>query len=174
MQWVKMKKIASIINQLRPLELFIITLFLLGACAILFYTINDPLMDLKGFVFALFAIIISYCDAKYRIIPEVLLIPIILVGLIHVTWLSLAGAAISLLMLIITLVSKREAFGGGDIKLLAAYGFVLGYNGTILGILFGFILFLIRYIYPFIMKKKSTYSLAPCLSIGCFFAFILI
>lgn len=169
-----MKKLTSVLMNVKFIELIPMASALFIAFTVLFYAIDDPLTVLKGFLFAIFAIVISYCDAKVQIIPDILLIPVVLTGLIHVSWQSLAGAAISILMLIITLISKTEAFGGGDVKLLAAYGFVLGYNATVFGMLIGFILFLIRYAYPFIKKRQSTYSLAPCLSIGCFLAFILI
>lgn len=168
-----MKQIAKIFTNISLVEVILILLISLSAFLILFSAFVEPLMIIKGFLFTLFMIAISYCDAKSETIPDLLLIPIVLIGLIHVSWESLAGAAIAIPFLIAALVAKTEVIGGGDIKLLAAYGFVLG-RGSVIGVLLGLLFFSVRYLYPRLKKKQVTYALAPSLSLGCFFAFILV
>ncbi len=168
-----MKQIRRIFTNISIVEIIVISLISLSAFLILFSAFIDPLMIIKGFLFTLCMIAISYCDAKTEMIPDLLLIPLVLIGLIHVSWESFAGTAIAILFLIAALVAKKEVIGGGDIKLLAAYGFVIG-RGAVIGLLLGSLIFIVRYLYPRLKKKKVTYAFAPSLSLGCFFAFILV
>ena len=129
-------------------------------------------MIIKGFFFALCMVAVSYCDAKAETIPNLLLVPLALIGLIHVSWESLAWVVIGVPFLVAALIAKNEVIGGGDIKMLAAYGFVLG-RSTVMGVLLGSVFYIIRYLYPHLKKKKVTFPFAPSLSLGCFISFIL-
>ncbi|WP_457945442.1 prepilin peptidase [Caproiciproducens sp. LBM24188] len=168
-----MKQLTEIFKNMSPAELIVMSLILLSTLFIFFSAFVDPLMIIKGFLFTLFMLAISYCDAKTKTIPDLLLIPLIPIGFIRVSWESLAGAAIAVPFLIVALIAKTEVIGGGDIKLIAAYGFVLG-RAAVMGVLFGSCIFIVRYLYPRLMRKKDTYALAPSLSLGCFFAYMLL
>jgi leader peptidase (prepilin peptidase) / N-methyltransferase len=97
-------------------------------------------------------IIISFIDLKERIIPDVLSLPFIPIGFILSFFLKrlspvdsllgiLAGGG-SLLIIAIagTYLFKKEAMGGGDIKLAAMIGAFLGWKLTLLSLFLGFFL----------------------------------
>jgi len=144
-----------------PCEAIVTCLILIAAVLILLYTFSNPILVIKGIMFTLCMTAISYCDAKTETIPDSLLILLIPIGLIDVGWESFAGIAIALPFLIFALAIKN-CIGGGDIKMLAAYGFVLGHC-AIMGMLFGFTLFTVTHLYAHINKKRSTYALGAFL-----------
>lgn len=84
---------------------------------------------------------LSIADIKYRIVPDqlVILLAVSAVGFIqyHTAWQDmLAGAALGLGIMAVTALLgralyKREAVGGGDIRLFAALGLVLGTKGIL-------------------------------------------
>ena len=84
---------------------------------------------------------LSIADIKYRIVPDqlVILLAVSAVGFIqyHTGWQDmLAGAALGLGIMAVTALLgralyKREAVGGGDIRLFAALGLVLGTKGIL-------------------------------------------
>lgn len=84
---------------------------------------------------------LSIADIKYRIVPDQLVILLVVsaVGFIqyHTGWQDmLAGAALGLGIMAVTALLgralyKREAVGGGDIRLFAALGLVLGTKGIL-------------------------------------------
>ena len=102
--------------------------------------------------------------------PALLLIP----GLLAVftdTWqqMSLLQAVSSAFPLFLSALLVKGAFGGGDIKLMAAAGFCLGTSRGILGLFLGL---LAGGIYGLAMtavkkrKKKETIPLGPFLALG--------
>jgi leader peptidase (prepilin peptidase)/N-methyltransferase len=68
----------------------------------------------------------------------------------------------------------QEGIGGGDIKFIAAAGFVLGTPTVIYATLMGIssFLFVSRLVF-FGQRKKDYYAMAPWLGVGCFLAFII-
>lgn len=87
-------------------------------------------------------------------------------------WVSLLLGAVSVsgLLLLILLVSRGRAMGGGDVKLMAAAGLLLGFQGTILafaaGCVFGSVIHLC------LMKlqgKERMLAFGPYLSLGIWF-----
>ena len=82
--------------------------------------------------------------------------------------------SVSLLMLIITMIVKG-AFGGGDIKLMAVAGFMLGYKNILLSFFIGII---ITGIYAIIklatkkLNKKDHIAFGPGLCIGIFISML--
>lgn len=98
------------------------------------------LVTLEYFVFAAALVVITFIDVDYKIIPDVISLPGIILGLIfsaispHLTfWESLIGAGLGAgVLLTVALgywaVTKREGMGGGDIKLLAMIGAFLGWR----------------------------------------------
>jgi len=69
--------------------------------------------------------------------------------------------------------------GGGDVKLMAASGLVLGFYNSMTALMLGFALLLAFHAFCFIIQKlrggtvPKAYPLAPFLSIGCFIAFLI-
>lgn len=113
-------------------------------------------------------ILISFCDYRQQIIPDILLIPILFSGIIGANLFSIIGFFLPSTIFLIIAYTK-EGVGGGDIKLMAATGFVLGVHGALIAALLGLLLFLLTHISA---SKNKAYALAPSLSIGCFFAYV--
>lgn len=148
-------------------------LFTLISCLILVHTFHDPFLILKGFLFTQSLIIIGFFDAESHIIPDWTLIPLAASGLIGFQPArSIAGIfSVSVLFFLVAWLTHGEGLGGGDVKLVAATGFVLGPAANMAGILIGIFLFLIAFF--LIFHKKKMYAMAPWLGTGCFLAYIL-
>ena len=125
-------------------------------------------------------IIISFIDLKERIIPDVLSLPFIAIGFIVSFFLRtlspidsllgiLAGGG-SLLIIAIagTYLFKKEAMGGGDVKLAAMIGAFLGWQLTLLSLFLGFFLgSIIGVIVLIINKGKSDIvPFGPFIALG--------
>ena len=112
---------------------------------------------------------LSVSDVRDRFIPDVITAPGIaaaimfgsmpwincLLGLIVTSGILLAVAALYKLM------TKTEAIGGGDVKLAALVGSVLGWYGGSIALVFGLVL-----IAGFIIAKRRDLPFAPFLTIG--------
>ena len=149
-----------------------ITLPLIFICAsvTLLIAFDDPVHIVKGILFFFFLTAIAFLDFKTKAIPDVLLIPVALIGLIECDWSSFGGALIvSVPLLLIALLS--DGIGGGDIKFMAATGFALKTDGALLAALIGFLIFVLIHFHH---RKKQSYALVPALSIGCFLSFLLL
>jgi leader peptidase (prepilin peptidase)/N-methyltransferase len=68
---------------------------------------------------------------------------------------------------------SKGGIGGGDVKLMAAVGFLLGPSGAVGGAFIGFTLFIIVWLLFYRTKQSKAYAMAPYLGIGCFLAYIL-
>ncbi len=98
------------------------------------------LVTLGYFVFAAALVVITFIDVDYKIIPDVISLPGIILGLLfsaispHLTfWESFIGAGLGAGVLLLVAfgywaVARREGMGGGDIKLLAMIGAFLGWR----------------------------------------------
>lgn len=126
-------------------------------------------------------IIITVADLKYMIIPDKVLLVFSIFFIIerffiplHPWWNSWLGAAIGFtLLLVIALVSKG-GMGGGDIKLFAVIGFVLGikllfvafFLSTFLGTIGGLIGMALGK-----SKKKQPIPFGPYIALGTLIAY---
>ncbi|HEX3018013.1 MAG TPA: A24 family peptidase [Caproicibacter sp.] len=144
------------------------------SCVILLKAFDDPLLIIKGLIFSQALIFIGYSDGKTHIIPNLMLLPVIASGFINFQPLtSLVGLiSVSSLLFVVAWLSHLDGAGGGDVKLAAATGFVLGPAANLAGTFIGFILFLIAYFSAF-HRQKKMYAMAPWLGAGCFIAYIL-
>lgn len=117
----------------------------------------------------------SLWDIRKRIIPDSLCLGIAAVGLFTITPEKLFGILPALLLLIATLICKG-GMGGGDIKLTAASGFVLGLPTVSAGIILGMIAALLYYLPLHVIRRlkkekgqavnQTALPLVPFLSIG--------
>lgn len=131
-----------------------------------------------GLVSALIAV--SLIDARTQEIPAGLNIFIACLGALriatdphHFLLYLIGGAAISVPLLIILLLSGGAGIGGGDVKLMAAAGLILGWKNIILAFLLACILGAI--IHPIRMKffhAGRVLAMGPYLSAGIMVAFL--
>ena len=135
-------------------------------------------------LFAVGAILLtlSLIDADTQEIPDSLNIAIFLCGIAaiwvlpDVTILSrvIGIFAISVPLLLLAMLISG-AFGGGDIKLMAAAGFLLGWQSAIIATFIGIILGGIYGIILLARRKKGRkehFAFGPCLAVGIFAALL--
>lgn len=78
----------------------------------------------------------SVWDIRKRIVPDTLCVLVLFIGLPSLTLNKLSGILLALPLLIAALI-KEGGMGGGDIKLTAAAGFVLGLSAGTVGLILG-------------------------------------
>lgn len=123
-------------------------------------------------------LVLSVIDFRTYEIPLGCNIFILAVGLIHLcvdysNWLQyvIGLTAVSLFLYIIYVVSKGRGIGGGDIKLMATCGLLLGWKLIILGFIIGCILGSIIHILRMkITKENNVLAMGPYLSMGVMIA----
>ncbi|WP_339192343.1 prepilin peptidase [Paenibacillus sp. FSL E2-0230] len=114
----------------------------------------------------------SFCDLNSKQIPNMIPLAIFLVGLLHFSPLfSIAGLLCTGLPYWIGAIGSDGKIGGGDIKLMAACGFVLGpLYGTLQSLFgLGFVLLFaltIAFRHGIHSAKNTALPLAPFLSAG--------
>ena len=126
-------------------------------------------------------IIITVSDIKYMLIPDKILIVftgIFLVERIFIPltpwWDALLGAAIGFSLLLLIAVVSKGGMGGGDIKLFAVLGFVLGmkavllsfFLATLYGTVFGLIGMSLK-----VVKKGKPIPFGPFIALGTLTAY---
>lgn len=152
--------------------------FIEALTGVLFFTVawfvRDPVMAISMMAFMAMMVAISGIDAKTKIIPDVIVYPLLWLGLLVSAAgvegalspsQAIIGAVIGYLTLwsvywAFKLITKKEGMGYGDFKLLAAIGAWLGWANlpwvllisTVVGVLFG--------IYS-IMKKGGERATIP-------------
>lgn len=121
-------------------------------------------------------IIITVSDLKYMIIPDKVLLFFSIVFIIerfffplHPWWSSLLGAAVGFTLLLVIAIVSKGGMGGGDIKLFAVIGLVLGaklvlvsfFLSTFLGTIGGIVGMAIGK-----SKKKQPIPFGPYIALG--------
>ena len=139
--------------------------------------VNGPLL-LQAVSFTILLTAASVCDIRRRIIPDLLCAGIALTSLLAFEPENLTGALIAVIPLVIA-----RFFGGiegGDIKLMASSGLVLGFRQSLAAAILGFTAFAaFPGICTLIRKarggdtERKPYALAPFLSLGCLAAYFL-
>lgn len=125
--------------------------------------------------------VISFIDADTQEIPPVLNLIMLALGVVSIFVLDGASIserliglfAISLPMFILAV--TLNGFGGGDVKLMAVAGFMLGYKGIIIAFFIGAILGAAYAVYLLASKKKGrkgVFAFGPFLAIGIMIALI--
>ncbi len=155
------------------LELLTPLLFL-----ILYFKYSLDIEFLKYLVLTSALIIIFFLDWENRIIPDLITLPLIVIGLLFSSCSnvniiqSLYGILSGGILIILGLVYKciiptklGEGIGGGDIKLAFAIGAFLGWQLTLLTLFLGSILGLIYYAF-FYKKSDDTIPYGTFLSLS--------
>ena len=130
---------------------------------------------LQAVLFFCLLLAASVWDLRKRIIPDSLCLLIALTGLINFSPVRLWGVLAALPLLIAAL-CKPEGIGGGDIKLTAAAGMVLGFVGCTAGLLLGLTASLFFYLINQPIRRlrgqgpqkasQAALPMAPFLSLG--------
>ena len=118
-------------------------------------------------------IIIAFIDLKEQMVPDVISLPGIAIGCIlsfFVSYISFISSALGVvvgggIILIIgfagSLIFKKEAMGGGDVKLAAMIGAFLGWRYIIISLFLGFFLGALTGIILIITKIKKREDAIP-------------
>jgi leader peptidase (prepilin peptidase)/N-methyltransferase len=147
---------------------------LTGLIYLIIYLIYDlSIQTLIYIILASALIIISFIDLNEQIVPDVISLPGIVLGFIisfFVPYISFVNSALGILagggiILIIGLagsvIFKKEAMGGGDVKLAAMIGAFLGWRYSIISLFLGFFLGAIVGIILILSKIKSREDVVP-------------
>lgn len=121
----------------------------------------------------------GYLDIRKREIPTTIWILVAIISLLDFRAVHLLGILAALPFLIMAIIDP-SAIGGGDIKLTAAVGLVIGIWKTLMGVCFGLcaviafhgLLKLFR-IGKVKENKRISYPLAPFLAAGFIFTYFL-
>jgi len=128
-------------------------------------------------------VIIAFIDLNEQIVPDVISLPGIVIGFIisfFVPYISFVNSALGVLVgggiiLIIGLagsvIFKKEAMGGGDVKLAAMIGAFLGWRYIVISLFLGFFLGALAGIFLIMSKIKSredTVPFGPFIVLGSF------
>jgi leader peptidase (prepilin peptidase)/N-methyltransferase len=150
-----------------------------GILYVLVFFING--WNVVSILYCLFAsalLTLSIIDFRTYEIPFGINLFILTLGLIHVAmdidhWLQYAIGllSVSAFLYVIYFATKGRGIGGGDVKLMAACGLLLGWKlnlvGFLLGCILGSILHLIR---MKVTKASHVLAMGPYLSLGAFIA----
>lgn len=137
---------------------------------------NLPIF-MQGGIFIALLLSASIIDIQKRIIPDTICLFIAFTGLLCFEPVKLFGVLAALPLLIAGLL--WGGMGGGDIKLMAASGIVLGFTGGIVAMIIGLTAMLLFYaVYAIVQRLRGrecpkAYPLAPFLSIGCIAAYFM-
>lgn len=137
---------------------------------------NVPLLFQGGMLFALL-LLASVFDIRKRMIPDTICLLITLIGLIGFQPVKLFGILTALPLLLAALM--WGGMGGGDIKLTAASGIVLGFQRGLAAMVIGLTALLLFYfIYSIVQRlrgrgRQKAFPLAPFLSVGCIAAYFM-
>ncbi len=123
-------------------------------------------------------LVLSVIDWRTYEIPIAINVFILALGVLRVVtdytnWLSyLAGLlCVSMLLLLIFWISGGRAIGGGDIKLMAAAGLLLGAKKILLGFLLGCVVGSVIHLLRMKIKNADrVLAMGPYLSVGIFIA----
>ena len=124
---------------------------------------------MQGVLFFFLLLAASFVDLKRREIPDWVSGSIAALTLLHFRPEYLLGLIPALFFLA---AAVRGGFGGGDVKLAAACGLVLGLPAALMGTILGLLLQLLFHlgalcVLPLFKRQVwSAYSMAPFLAIG--------
>ena len=148
--------------------------FLTGAIYLLIFLIYGR--SYQTLIYALLSsalIIISFIDLDVQIIPDEISLPGIVIGLAlsfivpYISYLNsllgiiIGGGIIFLIALAGLAIFKKEAMGGGDVKLSAMIGAFIGWKYIIVSLFIGFFIGAIAGILLILLKIRNRDDLVP-------------
>ncbi len=137
----------------------------------------DKLATVQAVFFIALLCAASVFDLRRRIIPDTINLAIVATALLCFSWSNLWGISVALPFLLAAVFCG--GMGGGDIKLMAACGLMLGLTKGLLATVVGLTLLLLYAVAHRIICKvrgreaKNTFPLAPFLSAGCLLAYFI-
>lgn len=149
-----------------------------------YITFGLSLKTVTGIILTSILLVVSFIDWEFMIIPNIIVLPFTLVGLVLATlsialvnpskwWLPLAFSAGSFAFMLILHLIYPKGMGMGDVKLALMLGAFLVKN-VIAGLFFGFLIGSVAGIIFIIFKKKTLKQyipFGPFISIGGLIAF---
>lgn len=135
------------------------------------FTFGPIAITFKYVLFLITLLVASYFDVQSRMIPDWIHIILIIIGLMNfdVTK-SVIGLLISPLPFLIMALINTGSIGGGDIKLIGASGFVLGYGNTTTASIISIVVavcFYSMYYLSYQKVKSRAFPFAPFFQVGC-------
>lgn len=134
---------------------------------ICFHTFDSVALRIKGILFLWVLLMSSYYDIRTRTIPDLVHVMIMLVALINISWMSsILGLILVPLPFFIMACLNDKSFGGGDIKLIGACSFLVGFQSAFIGMI---IALSFAIVCQFILKKKDkdiSFPFAPYIACG--------
>ncbi len=140
---------------------------------IIYLTYGLSIQSLIYIILSSALIIIAFIDLNEQIVPDVISLPGIIIGFtlsFFVPYISFINSALGVfagggIILIIGLagsvIFKKEAMGGGDVKLAAMIGAFLGWRYIIISLFLGFFLGALAGIILILLKVKSREDVVP-------------
>ncbi len=131
----------------------------------------DGLFFVQGGLFAALLLTAGLWDIRKRTIPDTLSLCIALTGFLNFKPFHLLGMAAALPLFLAAL--KWGGMGGGDIKLMASVGLVLGLPGGMAALVLGLSAMLVFHLFDYSFQRlrrrkvRGAYPFAPFLSAGC-------
>ena len=148
--------------------------FLTGIIYIFIFLIYG--LTLQSLIYILLSsalIIIAFIDLNEQIVPDIISLPGIVTGLIlsffvpYISFINsvlgvvVGGGIILVIGLAGSVIFKKEAMGGGDVKLAAMIGAFLGWKYAIISLFLGFFLGALVGIFLILSKIKSKEDMVP-------------
>jgi len=148
--------------------------FLTGLIYLIIYLIYG--LSIQSLIYIILSsalIIIAFIDLNEQIVPDVISLPGIVIGFIlsffvpYILFMNSAlgvvvgGGIILIIGLAGSVVFKKEAMGGGDVKLAAMVGAFLGWRYIIISLSLGFFLGALAGIFLILSKIKSREDTVP-------------
>ncbi len=140
----------------------------------------SPGVVLQAVLFLFLLAAVSVCDIKSREIPDSLQTAIALLSLLHFSPWNLAGAFTALPYLLVALVGKEpRGIGGGDIKLAASMGIMLGLPASLAASVMGLSVFTVYGLICSCVRRlkgrpgRTAYPVGPFLAAGAAMAYFM-
>ena len=150
-----------------------------GVLYVLIFWVKDFTLESVFYCFLVSALIVlSVIDWRTYEIPIGINIFILTLGVIHLltdlkNWpIYIIGFfSVSIFLFLIVVLSKGRAMGGGDVKLMAVAGLLIGWQNIVLALFLGCIIgSVIHIIRMKVSDAESMLAMGPYLSVGIFIA----
>jgi leader peptidase (prepilin peptidase)/N-methyltransferase len=148
--------------------------FLTGLIYLIIYLIYG--LSIQSLIYIILSsalIIIAFIDLNEQIVPDVISLPGIVIGFIisffvpYISFINstlgvvVGGGIILIIGLVGSVIFKKEAMGGGDVKLAAMIGAFMGWRFIIISLFLGFFLGALAGIILILLKIKSREDVVP-------------